>query len=82
MRVREFLNKTLDIDKNSLIITHLVFLRMAMFHYLNLDFKNLHKIRIEHLKGFDVLNYNEFSSVEISNKTREIIRKQISIKND
>lgn len=82
MRVREFLNKTLEIDKNSLIITHLVVLRMAMFHYLNLDFKNLHKIRIEHLKGFDVFNYNEFQSVEISDKTRKMIRKQLSIKND
>ena len=81
-RIRKFLYKDLDTTKNCLIITHLVVLRMLLFHYLKLDFKNLFKIRLEHLEGFDVLNFNKFQSVEISNETREMIRKQLSIIND
>jgi len=82
IRVKEFLIKTLHSEKNCLIITHLVVLRMVMFYYLNLDFKNLYKIRIKHLKGFDILSYRKFRSIEIENETRKSIRKQLSIKND
>lgn len=82
IRSRKFLNKTLPKDKNCLIITHLVVLRMMIFHYLNLDFFSLYKIRIKHLEGFDILNFNEFQSVEIENQTRKEIRKQLSIIND
>jgi len=82
IRSRKFINKILSKDKNSLIITHLVVLRMIIFHYLNLDFFNLHKIRIKHLQGFDILNFNEFQSIEIENETRKEIRKQLSIIND
>ena len=82
IRVREFLTKTLHPEKNCLIITHLVVLRMVIFYYLDLDFKNLYKIRIEHLEGFDLLSYRKFRSIEIENETRKSIRKQLSIIND
>jgi broad specificity phosphatase PhoE len=82
IRVREFLTKTLQSEKNCLVITHLVVLRMVMFYYLDLDFKNLYKIRIEHLEGFDILNFKKFRSIEISKRTRQTIRKQLSIIND
>ena len=82
IRSRKFLNKTLPKDKNCLIITHLVVLRMIIFHYLILDFFILYKIRIKHLEGFDILNFNGFQSVEIENQTRKDIRKQLSIIND
>ena len=82
IRSRKFLDKTLKKDKNCLIITHLVVLRMIIFHYLKLDFFNLYKIRIKHLEGFDILNFNEFQYVEIEDKTRKAIRKQLSIIND
>ena len=82
IRVREFLTKSLQSDKNCLVITHLVVLRMVIFYYLNLDFENLYKIRIEHLEGFDLLNFRKYRSIEIENETRKSIRKQLSIKND
>lgn len=82
IRVKQFLNKTLETKKNGLIITHLVVLRMTLYHYLKIDFKYLYKIKIEHLNGFDVLCFNEFQSIEISNSTRKMIRKQLSIIND
>jgi broad specificity phosphatase PhoE/predicted nucleotidyltransferase len=82
IRVREFLTKTLHLEKNCLVITHLVVLRMVMFYYLDLDFKNLYKITIEHLEGFDILSYKKFRSIEIENETRKLIRKQLSITND
>ena len=81
-RVRKFLDETLDTRTNCLIITHLVVLRMIIFHYLKLEFFDLYKIKIDHLEGFDVLRFNEFQSVEITSKTREMIRKQLSIIND
>ena len=82
IRSRKFLKKTLSKDKNCLIITHLVVLRMIIYHYLKLDFFDLYKIRIKHLEGFDILNFNEFQSIEIENETRKEIRKQLSIIND
>ena len=82
IRVRRFLNQTLVKNKNCLIITHLVVLRMILYHYLVLDFFNLYKIKINHSEGFDVLNFNEFQSIEIENETRKSIRKQLSILND
>ena len=82
IRVREFLTKSLQSDKNCLVITHLVVLRMVIFYYLNLDFENLYKIRIEHLEGFDLLNFRKYRSIEIENETRKSIRKQLSFKND
>lgn len=81
-RVREFLNKNLEVHKNSLVITHLVVLRMVLFNYLKLDFKNLYKIRIGHLEGFDILSFNKSFYVEIPKEIRTKIRKQLSILND
>ena len=81
-RVRSFLNKMLDVNKDSIVITHLVVLRLILFNYLNLDFKNLFKINIEHIEGFDALNFNQYFSIEISKETRRRIRKQLSILDD
>ena len=81
-RVHSFLNNELDINKDSIVITHLVVLRLILFNYLNLDFKNLFKINIEHIEGFDALNFNQYFSIEISKETRRRIRKQLSILDD
>jgi len=78
-RVHSFLNSELDVNKDSIVITHLVVLRLILFNYLNLDFKNLFKINIEHIEGFDALNFNQYFSIEISKETRRRIRKQLSI---
>ena len=81
-RVRSFLNNKLDVNKDSIVITHLVVLRLILFNYLNLDFKNLFKINIEHIEGFDALNFNQYFSIEIPKETRRRIRKQLSILDD
>jgi len=81
-RVHSFLNNELDVNKDSIVITHLVVLRLILFNYLNLDFKNLFKINIEHIEGFDALNFNQYFSIEISKETRRRIRKQLSILDD
>lgn len=82
IRVREFLSSELETKKNCLIISHLVVLRMVLFNYLKLDFKNLYKIRISHLEGLDIINFNGYFSVEISEDVRSETRKQLSILND
>lgn len=81
-RVRSFLNNKLDVNKDSIVITHLVVLRLILFNYLNLDFKNLFKINIEHIEGFDALNFNQYFYIEIPKETRRRIRKQLSILDD
>ena len=55
---------------------------MVLFNYLKLDFKNLYKIRISHLEGLDIINFNGYFSVEISEDVRSETRKQLSILND
>jgi len=81
-RVHYFLKNELDVSKDSIVITHLVVLRLILFNYLNLDFKNLFKINIEHFEGFDTLNFNQYFSLEISKETRRRIRKKLSILDD
>lgn len=81
-RVKTFLLEKLDIEKDSLVISHLVVLRMILYNYLKLDFKNIYKVNIEHLKGFDIINFNGYLSIEIGDEIRSKFRKQLSILND
>ena len=55
---------------------------MILFNYLKLDLKNLFKINIEHLKGFDIISFNGYLSTEISKEIRIKLRRQLSILND
>jgi len=81
-RIVEFLNNDLNLNCNSLVITHLVVLRMILFYYLNIDFKNLFKIKIKHLEGFDIFKFNNYFMLEIPQETRSEMRKQLSYLND
>ena len=81
-RIVEFLNNNLNFNFNSLVITHLVVLRMILFYYLNIDFKNLFKIKIKHLEGFDIFKFNNYFMSEIPQETRSEMRKQLSYLND
>ena len=81
-RIIEFLNNNLNFNLNSLVITHLVVLRMILFYYLNIDFKNLFKIKIRHLEGFDIFKFNNYFISEIPHETRSEMRKQLSYLND
>ena len=81
-RVKEFLNKKLNNNKNSIIVTHLVVLRLVLFNYLELNLKDLYKIQINHLKGFDILSFKNYFSIRIPSELRIKIRKQLSLLND
>ena len=81
-RITEFLNNNLNLNFNSLVITHLVVLRMILFYYLNIDFKNLFKIKIRPLEGFDIFKFNNYFMSEITQETRSEMRKQLSYLND
>ena len=81
-RVQSFVDEKLNVNQDSIVITHLVVLRMILFNYLKLDLKNLFKINIEHLKGFDIISFNGYLSTEISKEIRIKLRRQLSILND
>ena len=81
-RIVEFLNKNLNFNFNSLVITHLVVLRMILFYFININFKNLFKIKIKHLEGFDIFKFNNYFMSEIPQETRSEMRKQLSYLND
>jgi hypothetical protein len=55
---------------------------MILFYYLNIDFKNLFKIKIKHLEGFDIFKFNNYFMSEIPQETRSEMRKQLSYLND
>ena len=82
IRVKEFLNKKLNNNKNSIIVTHLAVLRLVLFNYLELNLKDLYKIQINHLKGFDILSFKNYFSIRIPSELRIKIRKQLSLLND
>ena len=81
-RIIKFLNYNLNLNYNSLVVSHLVVLRMILFNYLDIDFKNLFKIKIGHLEGFDIFKFNNYFLSEISQETRSEMRKQLSYSND
>ena len=81
-RVQSFIDEKLNVNQDSIVITHLVVLRMILFNYLKLDLKNLFKVNIEHLKGFDIISFNGYLSTEISEEIRSKLRRQLSILND
>ena len=61
----------------SIIIASLIVL---FFNFLK--FKNLFKIKIGHLEGFDIFKFNNYFLSEISQETRSEMRKQLSYLND
>lgn len=81
-RVREFIDIELKFNLNTLIMTHLVVIRMFLFFYIKVNFSSLYKIKIDHLEGFNLLCFKKFISTEINEEVRRKIRKQLSILND
>ena len=57
-------------------------LRLVLFNYLELNLKDLYKIQINHLKGFDILSFKNYFSIRIPSELRIKIRKQLSLLND
>lgn len=78
-RVKFFLSDILNYNINSLIITHLVVLRMILFYLLELNFSSVYKIKIDYLEGFDLLSNKRYLSIQFNKEIRSKIRKQLSI---
>jgi len=76
-RVEKFLKK-IDYDKTSLIVTHLVVLRIFLFLFIDLNLINLYKIKIQHLEGFEIQIFNNFKNIRFNANFRTQIRKQLS----
>ena len=81
-RVIVFL-KRINLSRNTIVVTHLVVLRMILNNYLDLELKELYKIKIEHLDGFHSENIlSEYSPITFDSHVRQNIRTQLSINND
>jgi ribonuclease H / adenosylcobalamin/alpha-ribazole phosphatase len=78
-RVEKFLEK-FNFDKRSIIVTHLVVLRVFLYLFTDLNRINLYKIRIPHLQGYEIQIFNNYKNVIFYSTLRTEIRKQLSIK--
>ena len=75
---RELAEEKIDYDKTSLIVTHLVVLRIFLFLFIDLKLINLYKIKIQHLEGFEIQIFNNFKNIRFNPNLRTQIRKQLS----
>jgi len=78
IRVNFFLNKVLKKNKKSLVVTHLVTLRLVLFNLINLPLSDLYKIKINHLDGFEFICYKEFLIPNFKSEFRKALRTQLS----
>ena len=68
-------------SKDSLVVTHLVVLRMILLYFLEMPLKDMHKIQINHLEDYEFLNFKTYYSPKFSSEFRSKIRTQLSLIN-
>lgn len=81
-RVEEFFNNFREEKKKCLIITHLVVLRVIIYLNINISLSEIFKISIEHLNGFQLINYNNNIIIELPSELRKQIREFTGVKYD
>ena len=80
-RVDDFFNQ-FEFNKKTIVVTHLVTLRMILKKHLDLELKELYKIKIDHLEKFDIQIYKELRFLNFTEEFRNKLRNQLSILND
>ena len=80
-RVEKFF-KQFEFNKKTIVVTHLVTLRMILTKHLDIKLKDLYKIKVDHLENFDVLMFKEFRFLNFTKELRNKLRNQLSIFND
>ena len=79
IRVKLFLNELKKNKKQSIIISHLVVLRMVLYHFSNIHLKNMYKIEIDHLESFDFQFFKNYIIPNFKLKFRIKLRRQLSL---
>tara|TARA_B100000767_G_scaffold275531_1_gene313075 strand:- start:40198 stop:41634 length:1437 start_codon:yes stop_codon:yes gene_type:complete len=80
-RVKKFIESEMQQSKDSLVVTHLVVLRMILLYFLEMPLKDMHKIQINHLEDYEFLNFKTYYSPKFSSEFRSKIRTQLSLIN-
>lgn len=81
-RVEEFFNNFREEKKKCIIITHLVVLRVIIYLNINISLSEIFKISIEHLNGFQLINFNRNTIIELPSELRKQIREFTGVKYD
>jgi predicted nucleotidyltransferase len=77
-RVEFFMDEILDINKKTIVVTHLVTLRLILFKLLKIPIHDIYKIQIDHLEGFKFVNCMNFLVPQFNSHFVTHLRKKLS----
>lgn len=81
-RTNFFLNEIYKNKKKSIVVTHLVVLRMIIFQFSNIPLNNIFKIEIDHLESFDFQFFKDYLIPNFELSFRIKLRRQLSLFHD
>ncbi|MBT6448448.1 MAG: histidine phosphatase family protein, partial [Flavobacteriaceae bacterium] len=77
-RVEKFFSQFINTNENSLVISHLVLLRMILVYICKIEILAVHRLKIDHLEGFRVYYSMNKIIPNLSQEFRKKIRTQLS----
>lgn len=80
-RVEVFLTEVLEENKQSVVISHLVTLRLILSKLININLTDVYKIQIKHLEGFKFIFYNNHLIPYFQKQFRTSMRIQLTKNN-
>lgn len=78
LRIQTFLNETLDKSVKTIVVTHLVAMRLILYNLLNLSLPKIYKIQINHLEGFEFKVFKGYLVPNLQNEFISALRKNLS----
>ena len=76
-RIKKFFSNVIDLNKNTLIISHLVTLRMVLVYLFQIEIFKIYKVKFDYLESFELYYYNGNIIPNIPVQLRKKIRTQL-----
>lgn len=80
-RAEAFLNEVLEKNKQTIVISHLVTLRLFLLKLIKIQLTDIYKIQIKHLEGFKFIFYENHLIPQFQEQFRKNMRVQLSKNN-
>lgn len=77
-RVDKFFKEILVLKETNLIVTHLVVIRIILLNLLKISLHQIYKIKVNHLKGLEILYFNNHQIVNLEQSERKKLRESLS----